>query len=269
MSKRSWLFWVCVLIAMATGPLLVSPSLAKGKPPKDNDTTPPDAITDLLAISTGYGAMQLRFTAVGDDGGGTTCLAGGKQIPPASAYDIRYSTSAIQSNADFAAATQMSGEPDPLSCGATERICLDGLQGGTTYYIAVKVIDDAGNVSGLSNVASAAAGADLGDYMHVHDVLIQWGVHGNSRPRWAVVRIRDENGVPVGGATVAGVWSGDFRGGTSSGVTNGCGVANLDGGKIQPKGGGYVTFTVTNVTHAYAQYDPDANVETSDTKWVQ
>ena len=114
-----------------------------------NDTTPPDAVTDLMAATAALGSVSLTWTAVGDDGGGgENCAGAGK----AALYDVRYSTSPINDDVDFDVATPAVGEPDPRFCGGTERFCLDDLDPGVNYYAALKVEDEAGNVSSRSNV---------------------------------------------------------------------------------------------------------------------
>ncbi len=107
------------------------------------DTTPPAAISNLatgLAQST---AMELTWTAPGDDA----------NAGQAASYDLRYSTSPI-TEADWGAATQVTGEPLPQPAGSAESFSVTGLSPGTTYYFAIKTTDDFGNVSQLSNVAT-------------------------------------------------------------------------------------------------------------------
>lgn len=108
------------------------------------DATPPDPIDDLEGIVSTETTILLSWTAVGDDG--TTGTA--------SAYDLRYSTATI-TPANWGAATQVTGEPDPQAPGETETFSVEGLDPETTYYFAIKTADDAGNWSDLSNVASA------------------------------------------------------------------------------------------------------------------
>ncbi len=86
-------------------------------------------------------SVTLSWTAVGDDG-----LAG-----TATVYDIRYATSAINETS-FESATVVSGTPPPLPAGSAEAFAVVGLEPSTEYYFAIKVGDDAGNWSGLSNV---------------------------------------------------------------------------------------------------------------------
>ena len=89
-------------------------------------------------------SVQLSWTTPGDDS-----LTG-----TASLNDIRYSTSPITS-ANWAAATQVTGEPAPTAPATAQSHTMSGLTRQTTYYFAIRVSDDGGNLSALSNVPSA------------------------------------------------------------------------------------------------------------------
>jgi len=108
------------------------------------DTLLPAAITDLAAANPTANSIQLTWTAPGDDGASGT----------AAAYDIRYSTSTI-TDANWASATQVTGEPAPGVAGTQESHTVTGLAEGTVYYFAMKTADEFPNWSGLSNVATA------------------------------------------------------------------------------------------------------------------
>jgi hypothetical protein len=107
------------------------------------DTARPAAITNLTASGITRTSATLSWTAPGDDG--TT----GKPF----SYDIRYSTSPI-TQANWASAKRATGEPTPRSARAQEFYTLAGLTRSTTYYVAIKTRDEAGNISPLSNVLS-------------------------------------------------------------------------------------------------------------------
>lgn len=108
------------------------------------DVIPPEAVTDLIAVSATGNSVSLRWTAPGDDG--STGLT--------AAYDVRYSTAVITEE-NWSSASQVTGEPLPQSHGTVENFSVPGLQGGTRYYFAVKAVDDAENWSGLSSLAMA------------------------------------------------------------------------------------------------------------------
>jgi phosphodiesterase/alkaline phosphatase D-like protein len=107
------------------------------------DTIRPAQIASLSVTGSTETTASLRWTAVGDDS-----LTG-----TAASYDVRYSTSPITA-ANWSSATQVNGEPVPASSGTTTNFTVTGLTRQTAYYFAVKVTDDAGNPSALSNVVN-------------------------------------------------------------------------------------------------------------------
>lgn len=107
----------------------------------DNDTSAPAAITDLAVSGSGMISATLTWTASGDDGAAGT----------AAAYDLRYSPA---SPLNWDTATPAAGGPAPQPAGSTESFTVSGLDPCTTYYFAVKVIDNVGNESGMSGVVS-------------------------------------------------------------------------------------------------------------------
>ncbi|MFQ6007512.1 MAG: choice-of-anchor D domain-containing protein, partial [Candidatus Zixiibacteriota bacterium] len=109
----------------------------------EEDTVPPNPVTDLSVIEAGSNWIKLSWTASGDDGDS------GK----ASSYDIRYLTSPIN-EINFESATQVSNTPLPQDAGLTEVFKVAGLDFSTTYYFALKVRDEWGNASGVSNSPS-------------------------------------------------------------------------------------------------------------------
>ena len=111
----------------------------------EDDPTPPATVTDLAGSGSGLASVTLTWTATGDDG--TTGTA--------RSYDVRYSTSPI-TDASWPTATHAVGEPSPLPYGSPETFEVEGLNSGTTYSFALKVRDNVGNESGLSNVAPAS-----------------------------------------------------------------------------------------------------------------
>ena len=109
------------------------------------DTIPPAAITNLALSGATSNSIDLTWTAPGDDDNTGT----------ATTYDIRYSTSLI-TEANWATATQVSGEPSPAIAGSAEAMTVSGLSPSTTYYFAIKTSDEVPNTSSISNVPSLA-----------------------------------------------------------------------------------------------------------------
>ncbi|MEO8213859.1 MAG: discoidin domain-containing protein, partial [Myxococcales bacterium] len=106
----------------------------------------PGAVANLaakLSVTGGVASATLTWTAPGDDG-----VEG-----QAAAYDVRYATAPITA-ASFAAATPLSTPPAPQAAGGAETASVSGLHESTTYYFALKTVDDTQTWSALSNVAS-------------------------------------------------------------------------------------------------------------------
>ena len=98
----------------------------------------PDPIDDFTASNVTGTTVDLSWTAVGDDGS-----AGG----PADHYEVRMSSSPI-TEANFDLATLVSGIPNPPAApGGSEGFTVTGLTSDSSFYFAIKVFDDAGNVS--------------------------------------------------------------------------------------------------------------------------
>ena len=109
----------------------------------NQDTASPSVINNLSAMDPTENSATLGWTASGDDGSAGT----------ASVHDIRYSTSPI-TDANWASATQVAGEPAPEPAGTSQTFTVGGLSPATTYYFAMKTADEIPNWSGLSNVAT-------------------------------------------------------------------------------------------------------------------
>ncbi len=109
------------------------------------DTTPPAAVNNLaVSGTTGYSAT-LAWTAPSDPDS------------PVTAYDLRYSTSAIDGT-NFSSATTVTGMPVPKAAGSVETFTVTGLTPATAYYFALKSADASSNWSDISNVPSGTTG---------------------------------------------------------------------------------------------------------------
>jgi pimeloyl-ACP methyl ester carboxylesterase len=120
-----------------SGPTIVSAR------PGSADVSAPGGVSDLAVIMGQHSAV-LRWTASGDDGSTGT----------ADNYDVRWSRSAINEG-NFEEAATFDEIPCPSAPGAEECASIQGLNRLTAYYFALKVRDEAGNWSGLSNVVRA------------------------------------------------------------------------------------------------------------------
>ena len=104
------------------------------------DTTAPDAVDDLAAVAVVEGRVSLTFTATGDD----------RDEGLAATYDLRIAASPMD-EASFYEAEQLAiGSPQaPVTA---EQVGFALPEGQGPFYVAVRVEDEAGNLSPLSNV---------------------------------------------------------------------------------------------------------------------
>jgi len=146
------------------------------------DAVRPAQVATLAITGTSETSATLAWTAVGDDS-----LAG-----TATTNDIRYSTSPITS-ANWAAATQVTGEPAPTAPTTSQSHTVSGLTRQTTYYFAIRVSDDGGNLSALSNVPSATT-PDLTRPAAITDLAVGFiwlgGPAGEAPTRLAIAQPR-------------------------------------------------------------------------------
>lgn len=119
-------------------------------PPDPSDVTAPAAISNLALSNPSPSSIQLSWTAPGDDASTGT----------ATAYDIRYSTSAIN-ELNWSDATHFSTAQVPAIAGSAESIVVDGIMASTEYFFAIKTADEVSNLSAISNVPSSTTLAPL------------------------------------------------------------------------------------------------------------
>jgi hypothetical protein len=109
------------------------------------DQTPPATVSDLVAGLPTATSIKLTWTSPGDDG----------RTGTATSYDIRYASTPI-SISTWGSATPVPSAPAPSFGGTIQSFTVENLSQGTVYYFALKAQDDAGNISGLSNVATSS-----------------------------------------------------------------------------------------------------------------
>jgi chitodextrinase len=88
-----------------------------------------------------WNSATVEWTTPGDD----------SIFGQATQFDLRYSTAAITAS-NFGNATAWTPMPSPATSGTKQSVTLTGLTSNTTYWVAIKTVDDAGNWSALSNV---------------------------------------------------------------------------------------------------------------------
>jgi hypothetical protein len=120
---------------------------------------PPGAVVNLSAANQGYGALQLSWSAPGDDYDRGT-LASGSQ------YSVLYTTNSSfnswsPTNALPADVYRVSIATSGVNSGETQRYMLSGLTPGSTYFLRLFTADEASNWSPLSNAATAYVTAQL------------------------------------------------------------------------------------------------------------
>ncbi|MEE8578197.1 MAG: T9SS type A sorting domain-containing protein [candidate division Zixibacteria bacterium] len=118
------------------------------------------AVTLLVFLSAGElsaGCVNLTWTASGDDG----------YVGRASGYDIRYSTSYITEQT-FDQASRLTYSKLPQTAGTPEEFDVCWLPPNRVYYFAIKVTDENGNRSPISNVTWAYVQPDPGAHGDVN-----------------------------------------------------------------------------------------------------
>lgn len=124
------------------------------------DAIRPARVANLTVTGTTETTAALSWSAVGDDS-----LTG-----TAASYDVRYSSAPI-TTANWASATPATGEPAPGASGTSQNFTVSGLTRQTTYYFAIRVADEGGNISALSNSPSATT-PDLTRPAAINDLVV-------------------------------------------------------------------------------------------------
>lgn len=196
------------------------------------DTAPPGAVDDLAAgPGANPGSAALTWTVRGDDGMAGYLLNGG--------FAIQYSTfaGAVFSTGSASVIISTSG----LSAGARGGHTVIGLAAGSTHYFALWTKDDAGNWSGVSNIASgkpavSEAGTILGMVTQASSQPIQGVIVEAYTPAGGLAAsdatsdagTYSLSGLSAGKYTVTVLWNADD---ISSSVSKGgvdCGAADVN-----------------------------------------
>ena len=101
----------------------------------------------ILILLTGLGQTQtgtviLRWTAPGDDG----------WIGQAAAYRGMVSMDSAQLINNFDNCQVITGMPSPSIAGARDSVCISNIPSGVRYWVAIKTLDEAFNISLISNI---------------------------------------------------------------------------------------------------------------------
>ena len=143
----------------------------------------------------------------------------------------------------------------------TETYTDKGLDPNTTYTYTVTTRDCSANMNeGSASVAkSATTTAPL--ELHVHDISMGYRKGGPRIYGQATVWVKDQLDDDVEGAEVYGEWS-DAVVANDEGITGVDGTVMIESPWVRD--GGTFVFTVTDIVKSGCTYDPNSNVETSD-----
>jgi len=143
------------------------------------DLVAPSMITDLAVSDAAPESILLGWTAVGDNG----------LVGTASAYVIKVSEDEITAE-NWDETTEFEQIMEPQPAGTMESINITGLIPLTGYYFAVKAVDEANNVSDISNVVNEmtidipdiippAAVNDLSAEAEYTQIILSWTATGD------------------------------------------------------------------------------------------
>lgn len=136
-----------------------------------------------------------------------------------------------------------------------------GLDCETSYTYSVRAQNCAGE-SAATSASGTTGTCPAGPTLSVASIDMGTQSRGPWTNGTASVLVVDQNGNPVGGATVSGTWSGSVSG-SQSATTAGDGRASFESDRTRD-GSSCFTFTVDGVSLSGATYDPAGNLETSD-----
>ncbi|MBZ4421802.1 Ig-like domain-containing protein [Myxococcus sp. RHSTA-1-4] len=139
------------------------------------------ATPSLSAGTSTSNSATVTWAAVGDDGGEGR----------AASQELRYSESDITSDAQFDAATLVTGVGAPAEPRASESATLTGLLPRRTYYVALRVTDNRGNSARSSSVMVQTRDPDVEQL--AFSVQPSGGTAGALLPE-VRVELRDANG---------------------------------------------------------------------------
>lgn len=105
---------------------------------------PPSSIFDLDFRFVSISGVEFRWTSPGDDG----------NIGAAAEYEIRYMKTDPLTDENWDTALRFLNPPTPQPSGVQESFTIPGFDHNTTYYVAIKTRDEAGNESEISNIVN-------------------------------------------------------------------------------------------------------------------
>jgi len=145
------------------------------------------------------------------------------------------------------------------STGASE-VTTHAYTAAGTYAVTLTVADNGSLTDRDTAIVTVTEEAVL--IMHVDNIAMSTKTAGINVNAIATVTVVDVDGSPVAGAIVSGQWSG-LTDDIDSGITDENGNVSLNSNRLK-KASGTFTFTITEVVKSDWTYDPEDNVETSD-----
>ncbi len=158
----------------------------------EEDAIPPANVTNLRAVDSTRSSVKLEWTMTGDN----------QFDGQADHLEIRYSTSPLNSF-NFSSAKLAANIPGPASPGTKQQFFVTGLQLNTTYYFALRVYDEVGNVSGLSNVVKGnTKAASVAQLLRLVEGCGQSAIVGQALASPIVAEVLDQYGLGFKGKYV-------------------------------------------------------------------
>ncbi|MDA1315174.1 MAG: DNRLRE domain-containing protein [Acidobacteria bacterium] len=201
----------------------------------------------------------------------TTDAAPDTEDPTAPGTPVEVSTTETEASISWAASTDnvgvtaydvyRNGGLAGSTGGATTTFADSGLAAATSYGYHVIARDAAGNESAPSGVLNVTTDSATVPKLHISSISIERRSAGTNRYARAVISVVDDAGAPTNGANVTAQWSG-LTSDTDSGLTTG-GSVQFDSNRVNRSASGQFIVTVTGVSGAGFEYDPDANVQTA------
>ncbi len=173
------------------------------------ETVPPAAVTTLSASSgTAPGVLTVAWTSVGGDG-----LLGA--LNAGSAFRLFLSTDPVLPPAAAPSSAQVVISTAGVNPGDAQTAVLGGLVASATYFVVLWTVDEHGNVSSLSNVATGQAAAypksqiagavTQSDGTGITGVLVQaFDIAGNFA--WSGYTLADGSGTYVASGLLPGAY---------------------------------------------------------------
>ncbi|MDZ7363193.1 MAG: hypothetical protein ONB46_21115 [candidate division KSB1 bacterium] len=153
----------------------------------EGDVVAPAAVRDLRAIDSTSNSIALEWTSTGDNGHDGT----------ADRLELRYSTSPINA-ANFANATLVPNLPGPAASGEKQTFTVRNLNSATTYYFALKIFDEVGNASPVSNLVKARTKSNIvATTLALAGGCNQTGEVNKNLPAKLIAKVTDHNGAAV------------------------------------------------------------------------